>query len=85
MKKPEIYLKEYCQKLNEENLKWLHARLNQRLAADLSEVATFFEQVKEIDRWLITAEDNESFFGMLDLIQNALNKECEKRSNQASA
>jgi hypothetical protein len=82
MKKPEVCLKEYCQKLSDENLKWLYHRLSQRLGGDVSEATESLSSSKEIDRWLSTAESSDDFYDMLDAIERAASKECEKRSLQ---
>lgn len=80
MKKPEIYLKEYCQKLSEDQLKNVGQRLNQRLSGDLAEVFDYFKEVKEIDRWLLSATTCNELFDMVDLIDASFQKEIEKRS-----
>ena len=38
MKKPEVYLKVFCHKLSDDNLRFLHARLSQRLGGDVAEI-----------------------------------------------
>lgn len=80
MKNPEIYLKEFVQRLSEEHLKFLSSRFSQQLGGDLSEVVDFLSNVKEIDRWLVTAESYQELFEMIDVIQNYVQKECERRN-----
>lgn len=83
MKKPEIYLKEYCQKLSDDQVKFLIGRLNQRLAGDLAEAVDHLSHVREIDRWLGSASDSNEFYDMVDLIHVAVGREHERRLNLA--
>jgi len=79
MKKPEVYLKEYCQKISDDHVKFLIGRLNQRLNGDLAEAVDFLSNVREIDKWLVAAEDSTEFYDMIDLIHNAVAREHDKR------
>lgn len=85
MKKPDVYLKEYCQHLSDENLKFLAGRLNQRLGGDLAEVFDFLCEVREIDRWLASSETCEGLFEMIDLIHTAVINEYDSRCTTSSA
>lgn len=85
MKKPDVCLKEFCQKLSEENLKFLASRLTQRLGGDLADVLAYLSGVREIDRLLATAESCNDLYDMLDSLQGIVIKECEKRSLSAVA
>ena len=40
--KPEVYLKEYCARLSDDNLKKLQLSLSQRMSDDLAEALVFF-------------------------------------------
>lgn len=79
MKKPEVYLKEYCAKLSDDNVRFLQSRLNQRLPGDLPEAVNFLAGVREIDKWLASATSNDGFFDMIDMVDFAVQKEHEKR------
>jgi hypothetical protein len=81
MKKPDVYLKEYCQRLSDENLKFLYGRLSQSLGGDIAEVFDYLSNVRELDRWLVSAETSDDLFEMLDLIQSSITKEYERRCN----
>ena len=85
MKKPDVYLKEYCQRLSEENLKFLYGRLNQRLAGDVAEVLDFLCNVREIDRWLASAPTSDDLFDMIDMVHLSVIKEYERRSSNSNA
>ena len=80
MKKPETMLKEYCQKLSDENLKWIHNRLTHRLGGDVGDVVEFVQNNRDVDRLFITAADTMSLFDMIDSLATAASKEAEKRS-----
>jgi hypothetical protein len=84
MKKPiDTYLKEYCQRLSDENLKFLTQRLTQRLLGDTAEVIDFLSSTKEIDRWFSSASSCEDFYDMLDSFQLIVEKEDENRQSAA--
>jgi hypothetical protein len=84
MKKPiDTYLKEYCQRLSDDNLKFLTQRLTQRLLGDTAEVVDFLSPTKEIDKWLCSASSCEDFYGMLDHIQAIIEKEDNTRQSAA--
>ena len=80
MKKPELYLKEYCQKLSDDQLKFVGQRLSQRLSGDLAEVFDYFKEIKEIDRWLLSASTCDELFDMIDLVDSSCQKEMDKRN-----
>lgn len=84
MKKPDIYLKEYCQRLSEDNLKFLVGRLTQRLGGDVAEALEFLSGVREIDRWLATAATSDALYDMVDLVHVVASKEYERRFNNSS-
>jgi hypothetical protein len=84
MKKPDVYLKEYCQRLSDENLKFLVGRLNQRLGGDLAEVLDFLSNVREIDRWLSSAYASFDLYDMIDAIHSSVAKEHDRRCNNSS-
>jgi Ni,Fe-hydrogenase III component G len=79
MKKPEVYLKEFAHKLSDDNLRYLHGRLTQRINGDFAEAVQFLSDFKEIDKWFLSASDCNEFYDMVDLVYFALNKEHEKR------
>jgi hypothetical protein len=79
MKKPEVYLKEYCSRLTDENLQFLVDRLDARIGGDLSAAVDFLSNSKELDRWFCGAEECFSFYDMLDLVNVMCKKEIEKR------
>lgn len=79
MRKPEIYLKEYCQRLSDDNLKFLNSRLDQRLSGDLAEALDFLGGVKEIDKWLSSADTCYDVYDMLDTVDESVRRECDRR------
>lgn len=80
MRKPEVLLKEYCQRLSEEHLRFLSAKLGQRLNGDVGDAIEFLSKNKELDKWFVSAESSDQFYDMIDLAYNAIVKECESRS-----
>jgi len=85
MKKPEVYLKEYCTRLSEDNLKKLHACLNQRMSGDLAEALTFMGMVKEMDKWFSSASSANELYDMIDLVADHIIKEHKRRYEGAAA
>lgn len=80
MKKPDIYLKEYCQRLSDEQVKFLYQRLDQRLGGDMAEVFEYLSNVREIDRWLSSANSCDELYEMIDQINPIVQKEYERRN-----
>lgn len=85
MKKPDVYLKEYCQRLSDDNLKFLAQRLNQRLSGDMAEVFDYLSNVREIDRWLSAAPSSDELYDMIDQIYSMVQKEYERRTNTVAS
>lgn len=85
MKKPDVYLKEYCQRLSDENLKFLAQRLNQRLSGDMAETFEYLSNVREIDRWLSSALTSDELYDMIDQIYSTVQKEYERRNNAVAS
>lgn len=81
MKNSDLYLKEYCQRLSDENLKFLTQRMSQKLSGDMAEVFDYFSNVREIDRWLVTAQSNDELFEMIDQIDLLMQRENDRRTN----
>jgi hypothetical protein len=79
MKKPELYLKEYCLKLSDDQVKFLIGRLNQRLGGDLAEAVDFLSHVREIDKWFASASSCVELYDMIDVVHFAVGKEHERR------
>lgn len=85
MKKPDVYLKEYCQRLSDDNLKFMTGRLNQRLGGDVAEILDFLSNVREIDRWLASSNTSNDLFDMIDLVHSSVVKEYDRRCNSNAA
>lgn len=79
MRKPDVYLREYCQRLSDDNLKFLHSRLDARLGGDLPEALDFLGGVKELDKWLASADTCYEIYDMLDLVGESVARECSRR------
>lgn len=84
MKKPEVYLKEFCHKLSDDNVRFLQGRLSQRLGGDMAEAVEFLSGIREIDKWFSGASSCNELYDMIDLVYYAVNKEHEKRSGVAA-
>jgi hypothetical protein len=85
MKKPEVYLKEYCTRLSEDNLKKLYCSLNQRMSGDLADALVFMGTTKEMDKWFSSAGSSTELYDMIDMVGDFVNKEYKKRYEGAAA
>lgn len=85
MKKPEVYLKEYCGRLSEDNLKKLYECLNYRMSGDLAEALNFMSMTREMDKWLSTAAGPIELYDMVDMVTDYVIKEYQKRYEGAAA
>jgi len=84
MKSSDVVLKEYFQRLSDENLKYVLARFNQRYGGDLGEVLDFLSTSKDIDKYLQSATTHEAFYDIIDDLTNLANQEHERRTTVAS-
>lgn len=80
MKSSDVVLKEYFQRLSDENLKFIIARFNQRYGGDLGEVLDFLSTSKDIDRYLQSANTHEAFYDMIEELASFANQEHERRN-----
>lgn len=85
MKKPEVYLKEYCARLSDDNLKKLQLSLSQRMSDDLSEALIFLGSVREMDRWFSSATSASELYDMIDVVGEYINKEHKRRCENVVA
>ena len=79
MKKAEVLVKEYVGRLSDEHVSFLHSRLTQRYANDVSEALEFVSKANDMDKWLCSASSAAEFYEMLDRIEDQLEKEVAKR------
>ena len=80
MKKPiDVYLKEYCQRLSEEDFKYLHQRATQKLFGDTAEILNFLSKTRELDKWLSSASSCQDLYSMIDLFSSIIEKEENSR------
>ena len=71
-------VKEYVEKLSDENLQYLHTRLKQRLGGDLAEACDFMDQNAEMAAFFASSGGTADWFDRIDLVEKAINKEMEK-------
>jgi len=80
MKNVDGLLKEYCSKLKDDDLYYLHSRFTQFLTGDRADISTYLSQSKDLDKWLASAESSNDFFDMLDKVGEFVVKEFESRN-----
>lgn len=84
MKKPiDVYLKEYCHRLSDEDFRYLHQRSTQKLFGDTADILNFLSKTKELDKWLSSASSYNDLYDMLELFNSIVEKEEETRQTQA--
>lgn len=80
MKNFDGLLKEYCSRLNDNDLYYLDSRYSQFLCGDRADISNFLSQSKDIDKMLSSAENSDEFFDMIDKIGEFVKKECDARN-----
>jgi len=80
MKKTDLFIKEYCQKLSDEHVKNLYNRLTQRMSDDLADVLDFLSNTREVDRWLSSAQGCNDLYDMIDVVAEAIVAEHQRRN-----
>lgn len=82
--KSEITLiKDYCSRIEDEELHALIRLLPQSMAGDRSEACAILQRDKEVDRWLCQASGPEDWFCRADSIGEFALIEAEARSKRA--
>jgi len=79
MKKNEQVFRDYFYRLSDENLKDLYSRLHFKYQGDMPEALDFLSENRDIDRWFIGAVSVQDLFGMIDSMQESVNREYAKR------
>ena len=79
MRKPDMFLREYVQKLSDDNLKFVTGRLTQRLAGDIPEALDFFSSSGDVDRWLSSAKTAWELYDMVDVAHDHVEREYSRR------
>lgn len=80
MKNYDSLLKEYCSRLNDNDLYYLESRFSQLLCGDRADISNFLSQSKDIDRLLTSAENSNEFFDIVDRIGEFVKKEFAARN-----
>lgn len=80
MKNYDSLLKEYCSRLNDNDLYYLESRFSQFLCGDRADISNFLSQSKDVDRVLASAENSNEFFDIVDRIGDFVKKECAARN-----
>ena len=79
MKKLDTVLKEYVSRLGLDSLKYLAARLEDRIGADVAEVLDACTSCQDLDKWLASAKSYTELYDMIDTIQEYVIRELDKR------
>jgi hypothetical protein len=73
-------LREYAAALNDDELKYLYMRLDQRFDGDVAEALLIMQRHEGIDNWLKSAKRYNDFFGLLDVVVHHFEYESKRRS-----
>jgi hypothetical protein len=82
MKKVEAILTEYVRRLSDDDLGFLRMRAVQNLYGDRSDIVSFVQRDRDIDRYLVGASDANEFFDMLDQLGDAIVEEYDRRDRK---
>jgi hypothetical protein len=78
--KAPMVLREYAASLNDDELKCLYMRLDQRFQGDVAEALLIMQRHDGIDNWLKSAKSYNDFFGLLDHMVNQFEYETRRRN-----
>jgi hypothetical protein len=78
---PDI-VKEYISGLNDDDLRYLHSRLDQKFSGDMAEALDLISDDHSMDYWLKASPSHNDFFNRIDFITNQLESECSYRNIQ---
>ena len=79
MRKPDVMLREYFNKVSDDDLKYIYTRLNQRLSSDMGDAVNALSRSDELDRWFSSAKNSWEFYDMIDLAQRYAEREVRNR------
>lgn len=85
MKKNDSLVREYVQRLSDEDLTFLSTRFSQRLSGDMAQVSDYLSRNKEMDKWLGSAKNISEWYEMYDAVAAGVNKEITKRADASVA
>lgn len=72
-------VKEYARKVSDDDLRYLHLRLSQRIGSDVAESIELLQRNSDIDHWLSQAKSASDFFDMIDIVDQAVQNETKRR------
>lgn len=73
---------EFAGSISEDDLRFLNARLVERLQGDVAEALEFMSHFKALDSMFSAAKSAEEVFDLCDGVTEVLQKECKKRGLQ---
>jgi thiamine biosynthesis protein ThiC len=76
------FVKEYVQRLSEDDLTYLQTRFQQKLAGDAAQIADYLSRNREIDRWLASARSNREWFEMFEYVGQTVQREIIHRGKE---
>jgi|688.fasta_scaffold168091_4 hypothetical protein len=84
VKKDGSVVKEYVQKISNEDLTFILERLDQPLLGDRADVSLVFQKDEDLDKWLSKTKSADEWFDKLDIIQEAAIMEMSRRQGVKS-
>lgn len=73
-------LKEYAAALNDDELKFLLMRLDQRFGGDVAEALLMMQRHEGIDNWLKSAKGHNDFYHLLEVALGHFEYESKRRN-----
>ena len=74
------FLKEYVTRLPDDAVKYIGVRLDEKIGSDLAEALDELANAPDINGWLMSAENFDTFYDMVDLLNEYFQKEMKKRN-----
>jgi len=79
MRKPDMILREYANRISDDELKFLHTRLSQRLSGDVAEALQLMGKDPALDRLLREQQGGKELYDVIDDLQVYLDQQFKKR------
>lgn len=74
-----VSVRESVRRFSEDDLKFLHSRLSQKLCGDCADAVEVLSRVSELDKWLRSASSANELFDMVDTLFDSIKAEYNRR------
>lgn len=81
MKKIDLVLKDYFNKMSSDDLKLTASKLDLRIGSDVADVLNLVSMHLDINKWLLSSKTNDELYDMLDTMMEYVDRELNKRES----